>query len=43
MSIRRHTIKMAKKQFYYKEITLNKVGHNEVLITNYYLSGFTPF
>lgn len=33
----------AKKQFYYKVITLNKVGHNEVLITNYPLSGFTAF
>lgn len=35
--------KKAKKQFYYKEITLNKVDHNEVLITNYPLSDFTPF
>lgn len=35
--------KKSKKQFYYKVITLNKVGHNEVLITNYPLSGFTAF
>ncbi len=35
--------KKAKKQFYYKEIILNKVGHKEVLITNYRLRDFTPF